>query len=173
MKFRDLLIATILAFSSLCASAHVLLTTPYVVTGPTGVMAVSAPHVTMTGMAWNWGTGGGDNRMSITYSFGTATFSGGLDTGFTVATGAPTITNVLDMTTGVWTMTMADNVAGNSWQIASGTLTGAQLTGALAAFTGPQIALRDFADYFLTLSGTGFLATPMGTQPDLWSSGDQ
>ena len=170
MKFRNLLIIAAFALSTITASAHVLLTVPYVVTGPPGVTSISAPHITMTSMAWNWGTGGGDSRMSITYSFGTATFNGGLDTGFTVVSGAPTITNVLDMTTGVWTMTMADNVAGNSWQIATGTLTAPQLTGALAAFTGPQVALRDFADYFLT--STIFLATPMGTQPDLWGVGD-
>jgi hypothetical protein len=171
MKIRYLLIiASLLVFTSITASAHVLLTTPYVVTGPIGVTPVSAPHVTMTGMSWTWGTNGSANLMSITYSFGTATFSGGVDTGFTVAQGAPTFINVLNMTTGAWTMTMMLSSGGSTTTMATGTLTTEQLAGALSAFTGPAIALRDFADYFLTLEA--FMGTPMGTQPDLWQLGD-
>jgi hypothetical protein len=108
--------------------------------------------------------------MSITYSFGTATFSGGVDTGFVIAPGAPTFINVLNMTTGNWTMTMMLPNGGPTTQMGTGTLTGAQLTAAYNAFTGTQVALRDFSDYFLT--ATGFLSTPLGTQPDLWGTGD-
>ena len=170
MKIRSLLIITLLVTLSLSASAHVLLTTPYVVTGPIGITPVSAPHVTMTGMSWTWGTNGSANLMSITYSFGTATFSGGLDTGFTIAPGSPTFINVLNMTTGAWTMTMMLSSGGSTTTMASGTLTAPQLAGALAAFTGPAVALRDFSDYFLTLAA--FMGTPLGTQPDLWQLGD-
>ena len=114
---------------------------------------------------------GGHNIMMITYAFGTAVFSGGVDTGFTIAAGSRTIVNQLDMTTGAWTMNLVQP-NGNFTNIGTGTLSGANLTGALAAFTGPQVALRDFADYFLTLSGGNFLPTAMGTQPDLWALGD-
>lgn len=86
--------------AAMAAHAHVLLTTPYSVTGPTGVTSCSATHLTMTGSSWTWGTNGGPNLMSVTYSFGTATFSGGVDTNFVIASCAPTITNVLNMTTG-------------------------------------------------------------------------
>ena len=150
------------------AHAHVLLTTPYSVTAVGGVTACAASHLTMTGSSWTWGTNGGPNLMSITYSFGTATFSGGVDTNFVIAACAPTITNVLNMTTGQWVM-MLNGVG----VMVTGTLTGGQLTGALSAFTGPGIALRDFADFFLTQSGAGFLPTALGTQPDLWQLGDQ
>ena len=170
MKIRSLLIITLLVTISLTASAHVLLTTPYVVTGPIGITPVSAPHVTMTGMSWTWGTNGSANLMSITYSFGTATFSGGVDTGFTISPGAPTIINVLNMTTGTWTMTLLAPSGGSSATIGTGTLTAPQLVGAVSAFTGPAIALRDFSDYFLTLAA--FMGTPLGTQPDLWQLGD-
>ena len=85
-----------------------------------------------------------------------------------IAACAPTITNVLNMTTGQWVM-MLNGVG----VMGTGTLTGGQLTGALSAFTGPGIALRDFADFFLTQSGAGFLPTALGTQPDLWQLGDQ
>ena len=93
---KRLIALAILFSASLTASAHVLLTSPYAISGEPGIAAVTAPHVTMTGMGWTWGTtGGGHNIMMITYSFGTAVFSGGIDTGFTIAPGSPTIVNQL------------------------------------------------------------------------------
>ena len=169
---RTLAVLALFGLMSLSARAHVLLTTPFSVSGPTGVVTVSAPHLTCTGYSWQWGVSGQPNYMQITYAFGTATFSGGIDSAFTVAVGVPVLVNTLNMTTGQWALSLSgQNYNGSS--IATGTLTGVQLTGALAAFTGPQTALRDFADYFLTLSGTGMLSTPLGTQPDLWGNGDQ
>ena len=162
-------LAALLLFT-LTAHAHVLLTTPYVVTGPNGVVAVSAPHCTMTGSAAIAGADGKIASIIITYSFGTATYAGGIDTGFTVAAGAPQLVNVLNMSTGVWTLSLVTN--GSGVVVATNTLSGAQLTGAASAYAGTWVSLHDFADYFLTLSGTGLLATPMGTQPDLWAAGD-
>jgi len=165
-------IASLIFLAATAAQAHVLLTAPLSVSGPQGVTTISAPHLTCTGYAWQWGVNGQPNLMILTYSFGTATFAGGVDTGFTVASGAPTLTNTLNMTSGQWSLSLSG--AGYSGTtIATGTLSGAQLTGAIAAFTGPQTALRDFGDYFLTISGAGLLSTPMGTQPDLWQLGDQ
>jgi hypothetical protein len=172
MKIRGSFIITLLAVFSLSVQAHVLLTTPYVVSGPLGITAVSALHVTATNLSWTWGTNGGDDKMVITYSLGTATFSEGLDTGFTVADSAPTILNVLNMTTGAWRLTMMLANGGSTTTMATGTLTEAQRTEAYSAFTGTQVAARDYADYFLTLSGDGYLSTPLGTQPDLWAAGD-
>jgi len=160
-----------LALFAATAQAHVLLTTPYAVTG-SGASACSAPHITATGYSWQRDISGSAAVMSITYAYGTATFSGGIDSAFVIAGCAPTLTNSLNMTTGVWILTSTTSSGGVS-QIGTGTLSGANLTGALAAFTGGQTALYDFADYFLTLSGGSFLPTALGTQPDVWGSGDQ
>jgi hypothetical protein len=139
------------------ASAHVLLTTAYDVTGPTGIASSSAPNATAVSNTYTWTT----NTACITYAFGTATTSGGLDTGFTVLASAPTVTMCLNLTSGAWSAGVT-----NGALISSGTLTGSQLTSAQSTYIGPATALRDAADDFAM--GT-FLP---GTQPDLWGSGD-
>lgn len=139
------------------AHAHILLTSPYQVTGPTGIASTSALHATAISKTYSWAT----NTACITYAFGTATFSGGLDTGFTVLASAPTVTLCLNLTSGAWSAGITDGPL-----LQSGTLTGVQLTNAQSTYTGPTTALRDAADYFAM--GT-FLP---GTQPDLWGSGD-
>jgi hypothetical protein len=129
-----LAILAIVALSALPALAHVLLTVPYSQSGPSGVLSCSAPHLTMTNSAWTWGTNGGANTISITYSFGTATFTGGVDTNFAVAACAPTLTNVLNLTTGQWTLTSSA-----TGTVVSGVLSGPQLTGAVAATLGREL----------------------------------
>jgi hypothetical protein len=117
----------------------------------------------MTSSAPIYGSGGALVAISITYSLGTATFSGGTDSAFTVAACAPTYTNVLNLSTGTWVLTL--NGVG---VVASNTLTGPQLSAAITTYSGAATALRDAADQFLTISGTGLLTTPLGTQPDTW-----
>jgi hypothetical protein len=101
------------------------------------------------------------NSVSITYSFGTATSSAGINTAFAVAANTPTITNTLFLSNGNWTA-----VLNGSGTIGRGTLTGPNLAGAITVYSGPLTALRDAADYFAM--GTFLL----GTQPDLWGTGD-
>lgn len=163
-------IASLIFLAATAAQAHVLLTTPYVQSGPGAIIAINDPHLTCVRYDWIWGGVGQPNIMQITYAFGTATYSGGLDNGWTTDPNAPLLINSLNMTTGQWNMMLQG--PGINAGVGSGVLTGAQLTGALAAFTGPQIPLRDFADYFLTLTGSGFLPVALGTQPDLWQLGD-
>lgn len=155
------LLALVFSLLTLPAQAHILLATPYGVTGPTGIALGTATMATAVSDSYNWIT----NTACITYAFGTATFSGGIDNGFTQLSGAPTVTNCLNLNTGFWSAT----VNGGSQVIlanSSGTLTGTNLTAAIAVYTGPFVALRDAADYFAM--GT-FLP---GTQPDLWGAGD-
>jgi hypothetical protein len=133
------------------------LTTAYSVTGPAGFSSSSAPHATATSKTFDFLA----NNACITYSFGTATFSGGLDTGFTVLAGAPTVTLCLNLTSGAWSAGIT-----NGPLLQSGTLTGASLTNAQTVYTGANTPLRDAADFF---ASTTFLP---GTQPDLWGSGD-
>jgi hypothetical protein len=156
MKIFALLLGLLFAIP---AHAHILLTTAYDVTGPTGFATSSAPNATAISTSFTWSSTG--NVACITYAFGTATFSGGLDTGFTVQASAPTVTNCLNLTTGAWAAGIT-----NGPLLQSGTLTGANLTAAIATYTGPATALRDAADFF---ASTTFLP---GTQPDLWGSGD-
>ena len=144
--------------ATLSAQASVRLTTAYSVTGPNGFATASALNATATGNAFNWQT----NTACITYSFGSVTVSGGIDQTFTPLAGAPTIQNCLNLNNGQW---IAIN-GGNGNVLMSGTLTGSQLTAAIAVYTGPLTALRDNADYFASVT---FLP---GTQPDLWGSGD-
>lgn len=154
MKFLFSLLGLLLAIP---AHAHILLTNPYQVTGPTGIASTEALHATAVSDAYTWTT----NTACITYAFGTATFSGGLDTGFTVLASAPTVTLCLNLTSGAWSAGIT-----NGPLLQSGTLTGSGLTNAQSTYVGPQTALRDSADYF---ASTTFLP---GTQPDLWGSGD-
>lgn len=139
------------------AHAHILLTTAYSVTGPAGFSSASAPHATATSKTFDFQA----NQACVIYSFGTATFSGGLDTGFTPLAGAPTVTLCLNLTSGAWQAGIT-----NGPLLQSGTLTGASLTNAQAVYTGANTPLRDAADFFATST---FLP---GTQPDLWGSGD-
>jgi hypothetical protein len=164
-------IASLIFFAATAAQAHVLLTTPLSYAG-TGTTAFNAPHCTMTGSQAIAGSNGKIQIIMITYSFGTATFAGGVDTAFTVAPGAPQMVNSLNMTTGAWTMSWVGGPNGGAI-VGQGVLSTPQLTGAAAAYAGTFVSLMDFADYFLTLSGAGLLSTPMGTQPDLWQLGDQ
>ena len=133
----------------------ILLTTSYSAVGSSGF--VSVPHATATSKSYDWVA----NSVSITYSFGTATSSGGITSAFLVAPNAPTVTNTMSLNTGVWHAVL--NGVGT---IGQGTLTGPNLAGAITVYSGPQTALRDAADFFAM--GT-FLP---GTQPDLWGSGD-
>ena len=135
----------------------ILLTTPYAVTGPTGLAIAISPHATAISSTYTWG----NNTAAITFAFGTATFSGGLNTGFTASDSAPTVTLTLNLTTGVWQAGVT-----NGPLLSTGTLTGKQLSTATTVYTGPATALRDAADYF---ASTSFLP---GTQPDLWGAGD-
>lgn len=141
----------------LTAHAHILLTNPYQVTGPTGIASTQALHVTATSKTFDFQA----NEACVTYSFGTATFSGGLDIGFTSLAGAPTVTLCLNLTSGAWQAGIT-----NGPTLQSGTLTGASLTNAQTVYVGANTQLRDAADYF---ASTTFLP---GTQPDLWGSGD-
>lgn len=135
----------------------ILLTNPYGITGPSGISQASAPHATATSKNFDWQA----NEASITFSFGTAISSGGINTSFTVLANAPTVTLNLNLTTGAWQAGIT-----NGPLLQNGTLTGSQLTSAQATYTGPNTPLRDAADFFAM--GT-FLP---GTQPDLWGSGD-
>jgi hypothetical protein len=153
---KKTLIACVFLFASM-AHAHILLTNAYGVTGPTGFALPTAPNATATSKTFDYQS----NSACITYSFGTATVAGGLDTGFTVLANAPTVTLCLNLSSGAWSAGIT-----NGPLLTSGTLTGAQLTSAQTVYTGPQTALRDAADFFAM--GT-FLP---GTQPDLWGAGD-
>jgi len=149
------------------ATAHVLLTTPYSVTGPLGVTTCSATHATMTNAVPSYGSTGALSTVTVTYSLGTATFSGGLDTGFTVAACAPTYTYQLNMVSGAWTLTL-----NGTGQVAAGTFTAPVLAQAVINYGSAATAFRDDADQFLTVSGAGLLAAPLGTQPATWANGD-
>lgn len=153
---KQLILAFVLSFSSV-AHAHILLTTAYDVTGPTGIATNSAPNATAVSNTYTWT----NNTACITYAFGTATFSGGLDTGFTVLSSAPTVTMCLNLTSGAWSAGIT-----NGALLSSGTLTGGQLSSAQTTYIGPATALRDAADDFAM---TTFLP---GTQPDFWGVGD-
>jgi len=155
MKIR--LMLALLWFAPALAHAHILLTNPYQVTGPTGISTTAATSATATSKTFDFLA----NNACITYSFGTATVSGGLDTAFTVLPGAPTVTLCLNLTSGAWSAGIT-----NGPLLQSGTLTGASLTNAQAVYTGANTPLRDAADFFATST---FLP---GTQPDLWGTGD-
>jgi hypothetical protein len=145
-----ILVSILLLASSL--SASVLLTTPYVVSGPAGLVSgYSAPNLTCMGYDWDWAA----NTMSVRYMFGTATVNAGKDTAFVVAPNFPVITLTVQLGMGAWTVTNGSQKLGN------GTLTPGQLTSAVNVFTGPQTALRNYADQFI-------MATIPGTQPDTW-----
>lgn len=161
------LLASLLFLAATAAHAHVLLTTPYSVSGPLGVTACTATHVTAT--SWqpviNAGTLTG---VTITYSLGTATFSGGIDTGWTTAACAPTYSFALNFSSGAWTLSLT-----GCCQVASGTMAGVTLSTALSNYQTANVhQFNDDADQFLTVTGTGLLGTVLGTQPDLWSLGD-
>jgi hypothetical protein len=142
------------------AHAHILLTTPYSITGPTGIAISSVPAATATSKTYDWVA----NIACISYSFGTVTSSSGIDSAFVVTPGAPVVMNCLNLGNGSWVAT--SNTGQGITILNSGILTGASLTGAITVYTGPLTALRDAADYFAM--GT-FLP---GTQPALWGAGD-
>jgi hypothetical protein len=154
---RVILALVFVLASCIPARAHILLTTPYDVTGPSGFATASAPHA--TAISKNFDFQG--NNACIVYGFGTATFSGGLDTGFTLLSSAPTVMLCHNLTSGAWQAGIT-----NGPLLQSGTLTGVSLTNAQAVYTGANTPLRDAADFFATST---FLP---GTQPDLWGSGD-
>jgi hypothetical protein len=149
------LIVTVLC--SLPAQAHILLNSPYGVVGPSGLSTSQAVNATAISSSYDFIT----NTACITYAFGTALVTNSLDTGFVVLSGSPTVTNCLNLVTGAWKAQTSDGQV-----IQTGTLPQSQLPAALAAYTGPAIALRDSADYFAM---TTFLP---GTQPNLWQAGD-
>jgi len=160
-------LALLVLLLPLTASAHVLATTAYSVSGGPGVTSCYAPHITMTAANPTYGPGGALTAISITYSLGTATFTGSQDTSFAVAACAPTYTNTLNLSTGQWTLTMTSAGYGQSLSL-TGTLSTSQLAAAVTTYNGPALALRNSADQFLTLSGAGLLTTPFGTQPATW-----
>ena len=148
---KRLALSLALLFST-TLSASVLLTTPDAQSGPAGVVSsYSAPNLTCMGYDWDWAA----NTMSVRYMFGASTVSAGKDTGFTVAPNFPVITLTVQLGSGAWTATNGSQV------LNSGTLTTGQLNSAVNVFTGPQTALRNYADQFI-------LATIPGTQPDTW-----
>ncbi len=160
-------LALLLLLFTPLAHAHVLLTTPYSVSGPLGVATCSAPHMTATSTSSTPSPGGVLTSISIVYSLGTATVTGGVDTAFTIASCAPSYTLTLS-NTGAWTLTL------NGYGVVGGgTLSNTQTTSAFTVFEGPEQALDDYADYFLTLSGGNFLSSPIGTQPYKWNTSDQ
>jgi hypothetical protein len=153
---KRLVLALTLCAPSL-AHAHILLTTPYDITGPSGFATASAPHATAISKTFDFQA----NNACIVYGFGTATVAGGLDTSFTVLASAPTVTLCLNLTSGAWQAGIT-----NGPLLQSGTLSGVGLTNAQTVYTGANTQLRDAADFFAT---TTFLP---GTQPNLWGSGD-
>lgn len=132
------------------------LTTPFSSITPAGLVAV--PHATATSKSYDYLA----NAVSVTFSFGTATSSGGLTSAFAVAPSTPTILLSLNITpgNGNWTAVLGGVVIGQ------GALTTPQLAGAVTVYMGPATALRDAADYFAM--GTFLL----GTQTALWGAGD-
>jgi hypothetical protein len=150
-------LALLILLLPMAANASVRLTTPYSVTGPTGFATATALNATATSNVFNWQS----NTACITYSFGAVTAAGGIDQTFTPLPGAPTVTNCLNLTTGVWIAFIDQGPV-----LATGTLAGSQLTAAITVYTGPLTVLRDNADYFASVT---FLP---GTQPDLWGAGD-
>lgn len=152
------------------AHAHVLLTTTYTVSGPLGVVACSASHATAT--SWAPITNAGSlTGVTITYSLGTATFSGGVDSTWVTASCAPGYTLQLSFITGTWTLTISDG--GQQTLVAFGTMAGVTLSTALSNYQTANVhQFADDADQFLTVTGAGLLTTALGTQPDVWASGD-
>ena len=140
-----------------------LLGTPFAVTEPAAILGANTSCPNMTFRARNEDLS--TDIISIVFTVGTVTSSAGIDQSFAWSTNpqAPSFTLALNESTGVWTF--SSNTAG---QMASGTLTGTQLTAAIAAFHGAITALRDFADYFVL---TSIPEIPC-TQPTLWGSGD-
>jgi hypothetical protein len=160
------LLASLLFLAATAANAHVLLTTPYSVSGPPGVATCSAPH--MTAIQWTPVTSGTGTLTGVTiiYQLGTATFSGGVDTGWTPSTCAPAYTFALSFVTGQWTLTTATGQL-------SGQMVGAVLTTAQSNYLGSGLnQFNDYADKFLVTTGSGLLSTAFGTRPDLWGLGD-
>ena len=152
MKLKLFVLAVLLLLVT-SSNASVTLTVPYSVSAPASVTSTyTAPQITCMGYGWVFGN---PNTMYVTYNFGTVTKTGSQDNSFTVAPNFPVLVNTLNMSTGVWVLTS------NGAQIATGTLTAPQLTSALAAFTGAQTTLRNFADQFI-------MGVVGGTQPDMW-----
>lgn len=136
----------IAAFVCAQAQASILLTTPYCVTGPSGIAVACSANATATSKTFNWIT----NAACITYSFGAATASGGIDQTFTPTAPAPTVTmclNITPTTGGQWFAGIT-----NGAPISSGTLTSSQLSAAIVTYTGALTPLRDSADYFASSS---------------------
>ena len=144
------------------AHGSILLTTPYSVTGPTGIAVGTATNATAISKTYNWAS----NTACLTYAFGTVTVAGGIDQSFTVLAGSPTVTLCLNLNSGNWFATLTSSAGQVQGTIASGTLQSTQLPSAVTVYTGPSTPLRDAADYFAMST---FLP---GTQPDLWGSGD-
>lgn len=145
------LIFAVLALT-MAAHASILLTTPYSV-GGAGTSTQTATNATMTGKSANYLS----NTYCVTYSVGTVTKTGSQDTGFTPMAGAPSVTNCINIVTGVMIANRSDGV-----QVLNTVLSGVGLTNAIAVYTGPDTALRNAADGY---AASTFLP---GTQPDTW-----
>ena len=153
---KKLAIVLALAFC-LRAQATILLTTPYSVTGPTGIAQSTALYATAISHSYDFQ---GNNACFI-FAFGTTTATGGIDQSFTVLQGAPAVNFCMNLSTGSWTA-----ITSNGVTISTGQITGTQLTSAQTYLRGNATVLRDAADYF---ASTLFLP---GTQPNKWGSGD-
>lgn len=156
-----LLLTTRAFYSPRARSAHasILLTTPYVVSGPSNAVpnAGTATNATVIGTTGNFNSTTSGYVYCAIFAYGTVTVSGGKDQSFTQLPGSPTITECLNSVTGQVTATRSDGT-----QIYNTTLTGSALTNALAIYSGAVPALRNAADLGAT---TTFLP---GTQPDTW-----
>lgn len=149
--------ALVLLLLSKAALASVLLTSPFNPGYTVNGVSISATNATATSDSFDWLM----NTACVVYEYGTVTVSGQVDQTFTPLSGAPLVTNCLNLTTGAWNAYTSQGT-----NLASGTLTGAQLASAISTYTGPLTALRDAADYF---ASTTFLP---GSQPDKWAAGD-
>src|SRR5580658_9017322 len=128
---KRIFLVVLMTLCAAAAQAHVLLTTAYSVAGPIGIVACSAPHITMTSATPSYTTLGTLNTVTVTYSMGTATYSGGIDSAFTVATCAPTYSLSLSLVSGQWTLNL-----NGCCQVAAGTLGGSALTQAVTNYQG-------------------------------------
>ena len=151
---KQMLIALTLIFAARAAHASILLTTPYVVSGPAGTTGTgTARNATITNKIYDYGT----KTYSITWQLGNVTVSAGKDQAFAALPGAPTVMAQLNTVTGSLVVTANGITQYN--QI----LTGSTLAAFMAAF-GSDTTLQNAADLWAT-TNVPFLA---GTQPDTW-----
>lgn len=144
----------ILIFICTMAHASITLTSPStILVAGTSITTESAPNLTCYRTTWD----GPTNTVTARYYFGTVTKSGTKDTAFVIAPGFPIIVSILNLATGINTISM------NGTVLATIQLTPTQVTGALSVYTGPIAALQNAADAWLLSNGI-----VQGTQSDTW-----